>query len=158
MKKFTLVTSHHDVVIDQCMINDIWPSMLWLGVRKLDVSVSSSVCMPTWPCVSVYRWWPAWLSVCLSLCIHDAVCLYLDGDLVTLADSSLSEFLESLSKFTRYSALPSVLWCCWLGGRKAIRPVKKPWAVGCWRVCLAGARCRLAYSPAADATHCLLLQ
>jgi len=49
------------------------------------------------------------LSVCLSLCIHDAVCLYLDGDLVTLADSSLSEFLESLSKFTRYSALPSVL-------------------------------------------------
>jgi len=23
------------------------------------------------------------------------------------------------------SALPSVLWCCWLGGRKGIRPVKK---------------------------------
>ena len=25
--------------------------------------------------------------------------------------------------------LPSVLWCCWLGGRKGIRPVKK-WVVG----------------------------
>ena len=45
-------------------------------------------------------------------------------------------------------ALPSVLWCCWLGSRKGIQPVKN-WAVGC----------RLAYSPAhATATHCLLLQ
>ena len=52
-----------------------------------------------------------------------------------------------------------VLWCCWLGGRKGIRPVKN-WVVGCWRGCyLSGARCRLAYGPAdATATHCLLLQ
>ena len=28
--------------------------------------------------------------------------------------------------------LPSVLWRCWLGGRKGIRPVKN-WMVGCWR-------------------------
>ena len=28
----------------------------------------------------------------------------------------------------------SVLWCCWLGGRKGIRPVKN-WVVGCWRWC-----------------------
>ena len=28
--------------------------------------------------------------------------------------------------------MPSVLWRCWLGGRKSIRPVKN-WAVGCWR-------------------------
>ena len=28
-------------------------------------------------------------------------------------------------------SLPSVLWRCWLGGRKGIRPVKN-WAVGCW--------------------------
>ena len=40
---------------------------------------------------------------------------------------------------------PSVLWCCWLGGRKDIRPVKN-WAVGCWRGYLSGARCRLAYA------------
>jgi len=31
--------------------------------------------------------------------------------------------------------LPSVLWHCWLGGMKGIRPVKK-WVVGCWRGCL----------------------
>jgi len=30
------------------------------------------------------------------------------------------------------SAKPSVLWHCWLGGRKGIRPVKN-WVVGCWR-------------------------
>ena len=53
---------------------------------------------------------------------------------------------------------PSVLWRCWLGGRKGIRPVKN-WVMGCWHDYLSGARCRLAYGPAdATATHCLLLQ
>jgi len=33
----------------------------------------------------------------------------------------------------------SVLWRCWLGGRKGIRPVKN-WVVGCWRGYLSGAR------------------
>ena len=41
--------------------------------------------------------------------------------------------------------MPSVLWCCWLGGRKGIWPVKN-WVVGCWRGYLSGARCRLAWS------------
>ena len=55
-------------------------------------------------------------------------------------------------------SVPSVLWYCWLGGRKGIRPVKN-WVVGCWRGHLSGARCRLAYGPAdATAAHCLLLQ
>jgi len=52
--------------------------------------------------------------------------------------------------------VPSVLWRCWLDGRKGIQPVKN-WVVGCWRGYLSGARCRLAYGPAdATATHCLL--
>ena len=50
----------------------------------------------------------------------------------------------------------SVLWHCWLGGRKGIWPVKY-WVVGCWHGYLSGARCRLA-SADANATHCLLLQ
>jgi len=55
-------------------------------------------------------------------------------------------------------SLASVLWCCWLGSRKGIRPVKN-WVVGCWHGYLSGARCILAYGPAdATATHCLLLQ
>ena len=53
---------------------------------------------------------------------------------------------------------PSVLWRCWLGGRKGIRPVKNC-VVRCWHGYLSGTRCRLAYGSAdATATHCLLLQ
>ena len=56
------------------------------------------------------------------------------------------------------SSLPSVLWRCWLGDRKGIRPVKN-WALGCWHGYWSGARCRVAYGPAdATATHSLLLQ
>ena len=59
---------------------------------------------------------------------------------------------------TYYLSTPSVLWRCWLGGRKGNRPAKN-WVVGCWRGYLSGARCRLAYGPAdASATQCLLLQ
>ena len=55
--------------------------------------------------------------------------------------------------------MPPVLWRCWFGGRKGIRPVKKTWVVGCWCGYLSGVRCRLAYGPAdATATYCLLLQ
>ena len=43
-----------------------------------------------------------------------------------------------------------MVWRCWLGGRKSIRPVKN-WVVGCWHGYLSGVRCRLAYVPA-DAT------
>ena len=54
--------------------------------------------------------------------------------------------------------VPSVLWRCWLGGRKGIRPVKN-WVVRYWHGYLTRARWRLAYGPAdATATHCLLLQ
>jgi len=53
---------------------------------------------------------------------------------------------------------PSMLWRCWLGVRKGIRPVKN-WVVGCGHGYLSGASCRLAYVPAdSTATHCLLLQ
>jgi len=42
---------------------------------------------------------------------------------------------------TKFVLVPSVLWRCWLGGRKCIRPVKT--VVGCWHGYLSGARCRL---------------
>jgi len=56
------------------------------------------------------------------------------------------------------SQLPSVLWRCWLGGRKGIRPVKKlNGVVLAWlSVCSEVQTC---ICPAdATATHCLLLQ
>ena len=39
--------------------------------------------------------------------------------------------------------MPSVLWRCWVGDRKGIRPVNN-WVVRCWHGYLSGARCRLA--------------
>jgi len=64
----------------------------------------------------------------------------------------------AFTKTKYWRQLPSVLWRCWLGGRKGIQPVKK-WVVGCWHGYLSGARCRLAYGPAdSTATHCLLFQ
>jgi len=52
--------------------------------------------------------------------------------------------------------MPSVLWRCWLGIRKGIRPVKTEWWGAGVVICL---WCRFAYGPAdATATHCLLLQ
>ena len=54
--------------------------------------------------------------------------------------------------------MPSVLWCCWLGG-KGVRPLKN-WVVRYWCGYLSGARCKwFAYGPAdATATRHLLLQ
>ena len=34
------------------------------------------------------------------------------------------------------SEVPSVLWCCWLGGRKGIQPVKTAWWVSGMDICL----------------------
>jgi len=51
--------------------------------------------------------------------------------------------------------IPSVLWRCWLGGRKGIWPVKNR-VVGWWHGYESRARCWLAYGPA-DATASLSL-
>ena len=42
-----------------------------------------------------------------------------------------------------HTPMPSVLWRCWLGGRKGIWPVKN-WVVGCWHGYVSGSRCRFA--------------
>jgi len=40
-----------------------------------------------------------------------------------------------------WSGGPSVLWRCWLGGRKGVWPVKN-WVVGCWHGYLSGVKCK----------------
>jgi len=71
--------------------------------------------------------------------------------------------LSKCTKIWRFERLvikkymPSVLWRCWLGGRKGIGPVKTEWwdATASVVICLG----RGADLPAdATATHCLLLQ
>ena len=60
---------------------------------------------------------------------------------------------QILWRYVAFSALTLLV------GRQEGHPACKKRVVGCWRGCLSGARCRLAYGPAdATATHCLLLQ
>jgi len=77
------------------------------------------------------------LSVCMffSVCVCTCVCAYENLSLINLPSTCSFYFCDG-------SVLPSVHWCCWLGGRKGIWPVKH-WVVGCWRSYLSGARCRL---------------
>ena len=46
--------------------------------------------------------------------------------------------LDQFSHFYHFylCPLPSVLWCCWLGGRKGIRPVKTVWWGAGMVICL----------------------
>jgi len=53
---------------------------------------------------------------------------------------------QNVAKNFFWAFRPSVLWHCWLGGRKGIRPVKN-WVVGCWHDYLSGATCRFAFWP-----------
>ena len=55
------------------------------------------------------------------------------------------EWQQILVLVTTSLIVPSVLWRCWLGGRKGIWSVKN-WVVRCWCGYLSGARCRLAYA------------
>ena len=102
-----------------------------------------------WPAMSCFADWSKCRHVTLiiiewSTC-HGRLCV------IIMINSHVTVTVPSV-------LMPSVLWRCWLGGRKGIRPVKNR-VVGCWCGCLSGARCRLAYGPAdATATHCLLLQ
>ena len=57
--------------------------------------------------------------------------------------TTVIKLIFDLIRFDVTNIQPSVLWRCWLGCRKGIRPVKH-WAVGCWCGYLSGARCRLA--------------
>ena len=80
----------------------------------------------TWPAISP----PEQRNVCRpirSLC-SCVLCFYVG--LLTVRLCSMSDIV-----FYWLADLPSVLWRCWLGGRKGIRPVKK-WVVGCWHGCL----------------------
>ena len=78
--------------------------------------------------------------------------------------TTTEQSLTSGTRFTKYltiyrTILHNFSALTLLVGWQEGHPACKNWVVGCWRGCLSGARCRLAYGPAdATATHCLLLQ
>ena len=98
------------------------------------------------------------LSVCHKLEFYQNSCTNRGGfwawEFAAFVDALCHQFIFRVLYSLNVS---SVLWHCWLSGRKGIRRVKN-WVVGCWHGYLPGARCRLAYGPAdVTATHCLLL-
>ena len=67
--------------------------------------------------------------------------LYPDGAMIAqLTPTTLCSQHGSDMYFLSLPLLPSVLWCCWLGGRKGIPPVNNL-SGGCWCGYLPGARC-----------------
>jgi len=66
--------------------------------------------------------------------------------LIWFLATSCCENVINFSLHSQNRWVPSLLWRCWLGGRKGIQPVKN-WVVGCSCGYLSGARCRFAYGP-----------
>ena len=75
------------------------------------------------------HWWSWWTKKSCSWCHHwldiyfNSLALFWNP---VICHGGPCAFLLTLNSFN-----PSVLWHCWLGGRKGIRPIKN-WAVGCW--------------------------
>jgi len=65
--------------------------------------------------------------------------------LIEIETSELNKVWLWLKYYVCIIQVPSVLWRCWLGGRKGIRLVKHG-VVGCWHGYPSGAKCRLAYA------------
>ena len=79
----------------------------------------------------------SYLDICISLWT-----LKIEGMLTVspiVINLSISGIFSCFRNLCHFKTL--VLWRCWLGGRKGIRPVKN-WVVGCWYGYQSGARCR----------------
>jgi len=87
-------------------------------------------------------------ATCCSCCPTNSVkaikALYTNYLLTTKMNILFNDILTFKQSLNSMLILPSVLWCCWLGGRKGIRPAKN-WVVGCWLGYVSGAKCRFAY-------------
>ena len=140
-------------LVDGCVCS--WCVWVWV--------IPVCVCV----CVSVVSVWVWVNAVCLCVCVVTcgsglslSVYVVSCGSGLSLCACVWLFCLSGLSLYVYVSVgmLPSVLWCCRLGGRKGIRPVKNL-VVGCWHGYLSGARCRFEHGLAdATVTHCLLLQ
>jgi len=79
----------------------------WLGIRESTRPVK-------------IEWW----GVGVVICLERGPRLFACGPAGATAIPSPRHLLRHLNPDWFYLFLPSVLWRCWLGGRKGIRPVK----------------------------------
>jgi len=133
----------------------------WAGTRKVKpiwISLKHEIVSSSGISWAICKFAPCTKKITMPVPHHS---VYYRPDAFPAAQPTVSKHwrhLLCLLHGVNWWIVPSVLWRCWLGGRKGIQPVKN-WVVGCWHGYLSGARCRLAYGPAvATATYCLLLQ
>ena len=141
----------------QLVINDLEDEITTMQqhfdgeLRLVGDRLQDAVCIPPLDSNFAQRftdWLKAWTVTLLSI---------LSQNPIFIVNCNLCYISFVLFAFSGLILLPSVLWQCWLGSRKGIRPVKN-WMVECWCGYLSGSRCRLAYGPVdATATHCLWL-
>ena len=105
---------------------------LWFFLRKNPALISVKMTHHL-PCIYFQLWWghfcAEWEKIRTSVRVNcrSSISATSHDDVIDLLCSGW--------------CLPSVLWRCWLGSRKGIRPVKN-WVVRCWHGYLSGARCR----------------
>jgi len=101
-----------------------------------------------------------WHGLLLGICCHSQSFVVTKASQIHFAILVLYKIL-CMCVCIYQNFWPSMLWRCWLDGRKSFQPVKN-WVVGCWYGYLSGATCtscRFAYGPAdATGTHYLLPQ
>ena len=70
-------------------------------------------------CLLILKFFSVVYCICLKYLVLQAGCPYCHP----------TNSVKGLKAYTHKSPMPSMLWCCWLGGRKGIRPVKN-WSGG----------------------------
>ena len=114
-----------------------WETRTWLGRRS---------------CVS-------WPRARLSLTSHKQVVTvssHLSAAFCLMHCCCRTYKMDVFFNYYNVPIVPSVLWCCWLGGRKGIWPVKN-WVVACCRGYLPGARMQTCLRPSWCHCHSLSL-
>ena len=135
------------ISIHKIPIHDTAVPMAWSSASKLYYTSWSSVSLPQtyvimliaheWISTSWVEWDTRWRELVVTAA--ERKCTEHSSQLPTMlwgvGATSLARRLTHCFILLTTQAMPSVLWRCWLGGRKGIWPVKN-WGVGCWCIVL----------------------
>ena len=128
--------------------------MSWTRFLSSEPSEPASSSNKSKNCVSlsyISQW--AWAT---RGCAESVLFVCQKGNFIDIARIECGRLYVTVLVSEWVSDRPSVLWRCWLVGRKGIRPVNN-WVVGWWHGYLAEARCTPAYGPADGWCHCYSL-
>jgi len=126
-------TFYHRLKNSECMVYQVWSIVpkyletIELGSTQLTNCGGfcwSKVLLPEYPC-----WWQLAHSSDLAedvRVLSGITYTVFVPYIITVCACDLGHY-KNLYCIVLYNIVPSVLWCCWLGGKKGIRPVKTEW-------------------------------